>query len=367
MLTDATAHRRRAFLGTELVDAVDRHPCQIEDDDSPEGPRVDLARMARLARTAERGGIDYLIVDDTLAGNPPFSGRRRSALEALHLAARLATAAQGVAVAPRVHSAWVEPSRLLDALVGLDLASPGPMAWQLDMPDSGPSAAHGPELLAAIVQDAWGERQPKTGLAAMARAQRARRLREGQATRSAAQQPAHDAGPLLLVRACNGDSVRLGARHADLVRVEAGAPGLAGAQRQALRAEAERCGRDPAQLYVVADITICLNSVEAHAAERAELIETITGHRLGGTGARYIGSPDGLVEALAAWLAAGACDGFTFLPSSLPIDLVLVVDLVLPELRRRGVIQPGAISVNRTACPRATAGAPPRTVGVSGE
>ncbi|MDR1426808.1 MAG: LLM class flavin-dependent oxidoreductase [Bifidobacteriaceae bacterium] len=333
-LTSHATHTKRAFLGTELVDAVDRFPCPIEDDQDFVGTRIDLGTLVRLARTAKRGAIDYLIVDDTLAGNPPFSGRRRDALEAMHLAVKLAPAAQGVRIAPRVHSGWVEPIRLLSSLVGLELAAAGRTAWQLDMPDHTQSRTRGPEMLAAIVEDVWSADKPKTGLAAIARAHRARRIREGNCVRH--RWAPDDAGPLLLIRASSSEAVRVGAQHADVIRISAANPEQAKQQRSRILAAAEHEGRNPDAVFVAVDLAICLNSVEANAAERADLIESITSRPLGGEGARYVGTPAGLAETMVQWLEGGSCDGFTFLPASLPIDLVLAVDRAIPELRSQG-------------------------------
>jgi alkanesulfonate monooxygenase SsuD/methylene tetrahydromethanopterin reductase-like flavin-dependent oxidoreductase (luciferase family) len=337
-------------MGAELVDAVERFPCRIDDDEDSDTHPVDLTTLVRLARTAQRGAMDYLIVDDTLAGNPPFSGRRRDAFEAMRLAVRLAPKAHGMRIAPRVHSAWIEPARLLNALVRLELAAGGHLAWQLDMPDHPRSQTRGPELLAAIVKDVWAGEQAKSGLAAMARAHRARRMKEGLMPRRP-RDHTDDAGPLLLVRARTQASARLGARHADLVRIAAANAADAAARRRDIRAEAERAGRDPSQIAVVADLTVCLNSVEANAMERAELIEAITDQPLGGDSATYVGTPEGLVDGMARWLETECCDGFTLLPASLPIDLVLAVDLVLPDLRGRGLVEAEAASSAEATSP----------------
>jgi alkanesulfonate monooxygenase SsuD/methylene tetrahydromethanopterin reductase-like flavin-dependent oxidoreductase (luciferase family) len=127
------------------------------------------------------------------------------------------------------------------------------------------------------------------------------------------------------------------------VRIDAPDPDAARTQRTAILAEAERGGRDPGEVCVIVDLAICINTVSANASERFELIEAITTQRFGGDGARFVGTPQELAETLAMWLEADACDGFTFLPASLPIDLVLVVDRVIPELRRRGLVDAGAV------------------------
>ena len=52
---------------------------------------------------------------------------------------------------------------------------------------------------------------------------------------------------------------------------------------------------------------------------------------------RFVGTPEQFVERIADWQGAGACDGFDILPAVLPVDLDLVVETVVPQLRRRGL------------------------------
>ena len=54
---------------------------------------------------------------------------------------------------------------------------------------------------------------------------------------------------------------------------------------------------------------------------------------------RFVGTPEQFAARLAEWHAAGACDGFDVLPAVLPIDLDLLVDAVVPLLRRRGLVR----------------------------
>jgi alkanesulfonate monooxygenase len=49
-----------------------------------------------------------------------------------------------------------------------------------------------------------------------------------------------------------------------------------------------------------------------------------------------IGSPTQVADYCEAWVDAGACDGFLLTPSVFPNDLDDFVDLVIPELQRRG-------------------------------
>lgn len=58
----------------------------------------------------------------------------------------------------------------------------------------------------------------------------------------------------------------------------------------------------------------------------------------GGNGHRLvIGTPDDIVDAMEEWFQGDAADGFNLLPTWLPGGLDEVVDLVIPEMQRRGL------------------------------
>ncbi len=52
-----------------------------------------------------------------------------------------------------------------------------------------------------------------------------------------------------------------------------------------------------------------------------------------------IGTPKEVVDEMQRWFENGACDGFNFVPSVYPIGLNDFVDLVIPELQRRGLFR----------------------------
>jgi len=54
---------------------------------------------------------------------------------------------------------------------------------------------------------------------------------------------------------------------------------------------------------------------------------------------RFVGTPDQFAERVVAWRRQGACDGFNVLPAVLPSDLDLLVDAVVPRLRRLGLFR----------------------------
>lgn len=52
-----------------------------------------------------------------------------------------------------------------------------------------------------------------------------------------------------------------------------------------------------------------------------------------------VGTPQRIADEMQAWFDGGAVDGFLLLPPVNPIGLRDFVDLVLPELRRRGLFR----------------------------
>jgi hypothetical protein len=52
---------------------------------------------------------------------------------------------------------------------------------------------------------------------------------------------------------------------------------------------------------------------------------------------QLVGTPAQLVDELEAWFVNGGADGFNVMPPVLPAGLDDFVELVIPELRRRGL------------------------------
>jgi len=61
--------------------------------------------------------------------------------------------------------------------------------------------------------------------------------------------------------------------------------------------------------------------------------------RSGITGSARIGTPSDIADAMQEWLENGACDGFNITPMHLPGGCEDFVELVVPELQRRGLFR----------------------------
>jgi alkanesulfonate monooxygenase SsuD/methylene tetrahydromethanopterin reductase-like flavin-dependent oxidoreductase (luciferase family) len=85
-----------------------------------------------------------------------------------------------------------------------------------------------------------------------------------------------------------------------------------------------------------------LRSISGQLVERARR-EKLTIRQLylraGLTGSASIGTPTDIADTMQAWFDAGACDGFNITPATLPGGGEDFVDMVVPELQRRGLFR----------------------------
>ena len=99
---------------------------------------------------------------------------------------------------------------------------------------------------------------------------------------------------------------------------------------------AQQHGRDPEALrFIVRIMPILAGTEEAALARAAELDRLADGASPPENVVRFVGTPERFADWLAQWRAAGACDGFDILPAVMPLDLAMVVEQVVPLLRRR--------------------------------
>lgn len=67
--------------------------------------------------------------------------------------------------------------------------------------------------------------------------------------------------------------------------------------------------------------------------ETARMVAGTRGHHV------VVGTPKDVADRMEEWFAAGACDGFNVMAPVLPGDLETFVELVVPELQRRGLFR----------------------------
>ena len=145
--------------------------------------------------------------------------------------------------------------------------------------------------------------------------------------------------PVILYRDRPADPARAGAAaSAEVVLAECATPPEAIASRKQWRALAQQHGRDPDSLRFVVRVMPILAETEQAAQKRAADLDAAAPPT---SVPRFVGTADQFTEWLVQWHGAGACDGFDVLPAVLPVDLDRLVEQVVPQLRRRGLRRAG--------------------------
>ncbi|MFH9549508.1 LLM class flavin-dependent oxidoreductase [Streptomyces sp. NPDC017435] len=310
---------------------------------SDAGPHVELARLA------ERGGLDFVTLDDTFARPGP---------DASGVLSRVAPATRRVGLVPTLSTTHTEPFHVQATVATLDWVSRGRAGWRIEVSTSegearlfGRRYAAPPDALwreagevaevSAKLWDSWEDdaeiRDVSTG-----RFVDRDKLHHVDFTGSAfsvrgpSTVPRPPQGhPVRVVDATEGPARSTAARHADVALVRAAGSAQARDVRDRLRADAARSGRDPNSLLVLVSLLIDLGNGE-HAAE--------PGHGGGGPrqtarGPLYRGGPVDLADLIASWYEDGATDGFHLIPVEPRRDLERLVNGTVALLQHRSLFR----------------------------
>ncbi|MEU2063407.1 LLM class flavin-dependent oxidoreductase [Streptomyces sp. NPDC013455] len=242
---------------------------------------LDAGSPVELARLAERGGLDFVTLDDS---------HDRSAPDGLGTLCRMASATRRIGLVPTVAATHAEPFRAPAAVAALDRLSRGRAGWRIDaLPGPGP----------------WTVPRPPHG------------------------------HPVRVTDATDGHTRTAAARYADVVLLRAASPAQAAGARDELRELARSFGRRPDALLVLVSLLVDLGDGE-YAAE--------AGHGGGGPrptvrGPLYRGGPVDLAELMAGWHADGVTDGFHLVPVVPRRDLERLVNGTVALLQHRGLFR----------------------------
>ncbi|SCE57464.1 MULTISPECIES: LLM class flavin-dependent oxidoreductase [unclassified Streptomyces] len=302
-----------------------------------------------LARFADEGLLDFLTLGDSFAA---------PGLDALSVLARLAPETRRVGLVPTVTTTHTEPFHVQAQLATLDWVSRGRAGWRPGVSTSENEARLFGRRAAVTAREAWREAGEVVEAARLLwdSWEDDAEIRDIPSGRFVDRDKLHYAdyagttfsvrGPSIVPRPPQGhpvivadadDPVRraFAVRHADVLLVEASSREQAAAFSAEVRAEAARAGREPADLRVLASLTVELSGGE-QAAE--------PGHGGGGPrptahGPHYRGGPVDLAELIGDWYAAGAVDGFHLRPAEPGRDLERLVNGTAALLQHRGVFR----------------------------
>ncbi|MFJ1810640.1 MULTISPECIES: LLM class flavin-dependent oxidoreductase [unclassified Streptomyces] len=307
------------------------------------GPYIELARLA------ERGGLDFVTLDDTFARPGP---------DASAVLSRVAPATQRVGLVPTLTTTHTEPFHVQATVATLDWVSRGRAGWRLDVSTTEGEARLFGRRYSAPLDALWQEAGEVADVAAKLwdSWEDGAEIRDVPTGRFVDRDKLHHVdftgsafsvkGPSTVPRPPQGHPVRVvdaterparstAARHADVALVRAASSTQAREIRAELRADAARSGRDPNSLLVLVSLLIDLGDGE-HAAE--------PGHGGGGPrptaqGPLYRGGPVDLADLIASWYEDGTADGFHLIPVEPRRDLERLVNGTVALLQHRGLFR----------------------------
>jgi len=384
-------------------------------------------RYVTMAKTAERGLLDFLFVADSLAipaAKPENDGRRPflSLMEPMTLMAALAQHTRNIGLIGTLTTTYIPPYLIARALASLDFISHGRAGWNLvtsgnpreaesfGQDDHGhPSERYAKATEAAEVVRALWDSYTDDGFvfdkekSLFFDPKRMRQLvHEGKyfKLKGPLNLPRSPSGQIMICQAGqSSDGMALAAEFADIIFSMQ--PSLTDAQKyyRAVKDSAAAKGRNPDEVFVLPGVAMFVGRSDEEARERLarvddhfDIVAALTAlsnafgldmsvypldepipddlpqgfskmgpslrQRMIDWGKRdnltlrqvaiktaahghwqIAGSPKTIADKFEEYFTSGAADGFSLLPGVLPSDLDSFVDLVVPELQRRGLFR----------------------------
>lgn len=329
---------------------------------SPLPARPDGAAIQAMARTAERGKLDAILLGLPIDG--PVDGigcANTMQLDPLPLLGSLIGITRQIGLGAAWTVDYTEPYNVARVFATLDHLSYGRTAWIARMfgtealaPRIGrPGGPDDPAAYCAragefidVVEKLWDSWEDEAF---------ALDKPSGMFVDPDLVHPIHHVGkhfsvrgPLNVPRPPQGNPVlvledptttigrRFAAATADVLLTSCPSLPMAIARYRELQALAVGRARCPDAPLILANMVVVLDETEAAAQHRAAALDALVPPAAARV-PRFIGTPDQLVERLVTWRRQDACDGFNVLPAVLPTDLDRLVDAVVPRLRRLGL------------------------------
>jgi alkanesulfonate monooxygenase SsuD/methylene tetrahydromethanopterin reductase-like flavin-dependent oxidoreductase (luciferase family) len=358
--------RRTAHLAVEVAGAG-RHPAAWRRADADPEALFTARHHLDLARLAAAAGVDLVALPDTFAPPGDDPTLVRGSLDAVAVAARVAPAVPGIGLVPTATVTHTEPFHLSKAIATLDLVSRGRAGWEPAVSRTPEEAALFGRKPAAPADVLW--REAAEAVEVVVRLWDSWEddavIRDVDTGRYVDRDKLHyidfvgeffsvkgpsitprspQAHPLIVLRGDEPEALPVAARWADVVRVAAPDLSAAGDARARVRRAVDGAGRDPDTVPVLLDVETLLAPTPDSAPTQLDALDAHV--PLPAATARVVGTPDDLLDLVAAATATGAADGVTVVPLALPSGLRTLAGEVAPRLLDRGLRLP--------ADPRAT-------------
>jgi alkanesulfonate monooxygenase SsuD/methylene tetrahydromethanopterin reductase-like flavin-dependent oxidoreductase (luciferase family) len=300
-----------------------------------------------MARTAERGGLDAILMGlPTVPMHKRTPGLDTLHLDPLPLLGAMIAATERIGLAAWWPADVAEPFHVARVFATLDHLALGRIGWiaglagaaelagrfqRLELPTSGPDAEARLAELIDVARQLWDSWEDRGFVVDQA---------SGTFADPDHVHPIDHAGRFFTVRGPLNVPRPVQGQPVIFYRDRPAAPVVPGIEvvlAECATIEQARARRAEwnAPLFIGRVMPI-LGESEAAARKRAAELDALVSVEAT-TAPRFVGTPLQFAAWMADWQAAGACDGFDILPAVSTIDLELVVEAVVPELRRRGL------------------------------
>ncbi len=364
------------------LDGAGWHPAAWRHPSARPSELFTAAYWVDLARTAERGCLDFLTIEDSFglqssrySGPDGRSDQVRGRLDAVLIASLLGPLTTSIGLVPTVNTTHTEPFHIASAISTLDFASHGRAGWRPQISVRRSDADHvgrrevpevhprrtGDDSAQAFVADIFEDAADSVEVV--------RRLwdswEDGAEIRDAPTGRFIDRdklhyidfegrfftvkGPSIVPRPPQGQPLvvalahsqvpwEFAARSADVVLVTPADEDDVAVWVGNVRRAADIVERRGSPLVVMVDLEVHLDPEPGAAAARKESLDSLDGRPQRSDAAIFTGTPAELADLLLAWQAHGVV-GFRLRPAVLPLDLDQLVDGLVPELQRRGAFR----------------------------
>ncbi|GAC79474.1 Flavin-dependent oxidoreductase, luciferase family (includes alkanesulfonate monooxygenase SsuD and methylene tetrahydromethanopterin reductase) [Gordonia malaquae] len=364
------------------LDGAGWHPAAWRESQARPADLFDAAYWIDLARTAERGLLDFVTVEDalTVQSDDPFSpdertDRVRGRLDAVEIAARVAPTTTSIGFVPTAVVTHTEPFHLSKAVATLDYVSSGRAGLRVQVaatpqananvgrrqiPDLRITDVGTDEFTAAesalfgeaadyveVVRRLWDSWEDDAEIRDVTTGRFIDRHKLHYIDFAGADFSVK--GPSITPRPPQGQppvtvlahlprGLELIGESADIGLITPHTQEEAADSVATIHAAAAAAGRNGETIHVFADLVVFLDDTDHDAHERVARLDDAAGAAFRSDAPVFVGTAAGLADLLVERQSAGL-SGFRLRPGTLPTDLDRIVDGLVPELQRRGAFR----------------------------
>ncbi|CAN5720625.1 LLM class flavin-dependent oxidoreductase [soil metagenome] len=377
-VTDRSNHLHLAVA----LDGAGWHPAAWRTDGARPAELLTPGYWTDLVSEAERATLDFVTIEDsfTLQSEDEFTpdqrtDRVRGRLDAVLMAARVAPRTQHIGLVPAATVTHSEPFHVSKAIATLDYVSSGRAGVRVQISGRPDAARHfgrrevvpvsyatldDPAVRAGLVElfeeaadyvevlrslwDSW-EDDAEIRDVATGRFVDRDKLHyidfkgEWFSVKGPSITPRPPQGqPVVAALAHGADGYRLIARSTDVGFVTPHDAGDAAAIVGEIAAMQQATDRTDPSVRVFADLTVFLGETPQVATAAKGRLDELAGTEFTSDAEIFVGTAAQLADLLQDWQTSGL-SGFRLRPGVLPDDLAQITEVLVPELRRRGVFR----------------------------